>query len=177
MRFATPKNTLKEKVGSGGIPEERIKRAEEVIEKCDVGFSSYIHKSVEVMCDIIATEHTDDLSETKRQLLIKEVMTMKAHGKMFSFPLVSALSNEVLQIFDIAQRVNADLIDIIKVYIYKAYSLSRITKFKVIAMKQGKVLPKRYAQPADAMFKNTDKYAYAALLTSCNLAKISSLFG
>ena len=117
MRFATTKNTLKEKVGSGGIPEERIKRAEEVIEKCDVGFSSYIHKSVEVMCDIIATEHTDDLSETKRQLLIKEVMTMKAHGKMFSFPLVSALSNEVLQIFDIAQRVNADLIDIIKVYI------------------------------------------------------------
>ena len=130
MKYSNPPNSLKEKVGSGGIPAERIERAETVIAESKAEFSTYIQQAVKDLAQVSTISLDDDIW-AEREDYTKIVMSMKAHGKMFGYPLVTALSYEVLQVLDVCEKFNADMLDILLAY---KQSLKLIADNKMVQM-------------------------------------------
>lgn len=114
MKFIHPPNILKSKIGSGGIDEQRLARAEKLIEEGDIGFPEYILQQREILLESIAVVSKE--TDTALEQLLLPVMSLKAHGKMFGYNLVSELSIDVLHLLEHIKVLNQDSLDILAVY-------------------------------------------------------------
>lgn len=115
--FTTPENTLKEKVGEGGIPAYLIKKCQEYLESNPVDFAPYARRFLERLELIRKDVDTKNINDEKALAeILNIVMQLKSNGSMFHFQLVSMVSDVMLHFLENVQNVNSDFLEILGVY-------------------------------------------------------------
>lgn len=118
-RFIVPPNALKEKVGEGGIPADRLTKAQNFIRDNVVDFSPEGKKHLAALSELIAQSKASTNGKTAEALcekIVIEVMQLKAHGGMFHYGLISLISDVVLQFLEKVKTLDLDVIAIVTAY-------------------------------------------------------------
>ncbi len=117
VRFITPPNTLKTKVGHGGIDKALIKKSQKLIENVEINFLPYAQDFIKKF-SIAIKEAIKDSSdfEATRESLVAPIMQLKANGGMFRYILVSDIADIALQFLDNLSEINKDGIDVLKAH-------------------------------------------------------------
>lgn len=114
---------LQLKAGTGGFTPDKITKANKVIEDNTADFSEISNDFLVKLLDGIRKAKAGaGKQEELLANLIKPVMSLKAHGKMFKFELVSSLADIVLGFLEHVKELDADVIDIVEAH-HKTLSL------------------------------------------------------
>lgn len=115
--FTMPPNTLKIKVGEGGIPAYVLKRCQEYLESNPVDFTPHAVRHLDQLKDVRAQmEKTAIDHETAKIRLTNIVMQLKSNGSMFHYQLISMISDVMLRFLEKVERINQDFMDIFGMY-------------------------------------------------------------
>lgn len=110
----TPPNRLKEKVGSGGIDEAVLVKAQELLENNTVDFRPIALMLVDVLHETIADAKSGALKgEDAINAMLYPAMQMKAQGAMFHYPLISEICNILVNFLETVPDIDKDVIDIV----------------------------------------------------------------
>lgn len=117
-QFIKPINTLKAKVGSGGLTDEILDRAQTLLEENTVDFAPLADMYLDsLMVGInFAKEKTKDPAQDKEEiinLIISPVMQLKANGGMFKYNLVTSIANKLIQFLEVIDEPDMQVIEII----------------------------------------------------------------
>ena len=118
VKFITPPNRLKMKVGGGGIPEERIQRAQEVINNFEMDFRPEARK-LAITLDKATNDAIQSIKSKKvfnKEKMIHPVMQLKANGGMFKYCLLTDVADICLQFMEAVHDFNTEAIEIIKAH-------------------------------------------------------------
>lgn len=118
VRFIRPPNTLKEKAGSGGVPESLIRQAQTVIEKFESDFRPEAESLIKALAAALkdAEAAVSGGQAFNRDVLVAPVMQLKAGGGMFKYELISDVADICLQFMENVAEYNADTFDVIKIH-------------------------------------------------------------
>jgi hypothetical protein len=110
----SPPNRLKEKVGSGGIDEAVLVKAQELLERNTINFEPIATMLIDLLSDAIADTKSGDLKgEASIEALIYPAMQLKAQGSMFHYPLVSDISHILVNFLETVENMDRDVLDIV----------------------------------------------------------------
>ncbi len=114
--FITPPNNLKKKVGSGGLSEEILEKAQALLENNTVDFQPLADMYLEnLMSGIEYTKNAG--SEDDREYIITTMlypaMQLKANGGMFHYPLVTTISDRLIQFLEVIEEPDTEAIEIV----------------------------------------------------------------
>lgn len=117
VRFMTPPNTLKQKVGSGGLDPLVIARSQDIIDSFEIDFMPYAQRYLEQLeaHTTKAIESNDNSPELKGKISVP-VMELKANGGMFHYELLSDVANIALRFLDAIDELNKDALEVIKAH-------------------------------------------------------------
>lgn len=109
-----PPNRLKEKVGSGGIDEKVLSKAQELMENNTIEFNPIASMMIDVLHEAIADAKTGALTgEAAIEAMLYPAMQLKAQGTMFHYPLVSDISNTLVNFLETVGMADKDVLDIV----------------------------------------------------------------
>jgi len=109
-----PPNRLKEKVGSGGIDETVLIKAQELLENNSIDFKPIAQMLVDLLHEAIADVKSGGLKgEQAIEAMLYPAMQMKAQGSMFHFPLISEISNILVNFLETVDNTDKDVMDIV----------------------------------------------------------------
>lgn len=110
----SPPNRLKEKVGSGGIDEKVLYKAQELLEKNTIHFEPIANMLLDLLSEAIADAKSDATKgEEALNAMIYPAMQLKAQGSMFHYPLVSDISHILVNFLETVEDVNREVLDIV----------------------------------------------------------------
>lgn len=110
----SPPNRLKEKVGSGGIDEKVLSKAQELLEKNTIHFEPIANMLLDLLSEAIADAKSDATKgEEALNAMIYPAMQLKAQGSMFHYPLVSDISHILVNFLETVEDVNREVLDIV----------------------------------------------------------------
>jgi hypothetical protein len=110
-------NTLKQKVGSGGIDPKKLARAEKVIAENNVDFSSAATLILERLAGRMrAVEDGRTKGRAAVESLAGSVMELKAGGGMFRYPLVSEIAGGALNFLETLQDVDKEALEVMEAH-------------------------------------------------------------
>lgn len=115
--FINPPNYVKEKVGSGGLSEQILLKAQQILEENRIDFAPiaemYLHSltlAVEKARHISGTEGDHEMTISS---MIYPTMQLKANGGMFHFPLVTLLADKQVQFLEVIATIDDDVIELL----------------------------------------------------------------
>jgi hypothetical protein len=114
--FIFPPNTLKAKVGSGGIDERLIEKAQKMIEESKVDFIPIGHRYLISLQEGVRTTQAkrgmvDD--ESLIATMLYPAMQLKANGGMFGYPLVTSVAARLIRFLEHIREPNDDAIEVV----------------------------------------------------------------
>lgn len=115
-KFTNPPNKLKQKVGSGGIPERLVDQGQGFIEENDIDFLPFANeylREVKRHLNIIRNTENKEEQITSFDKITQNIMSIKAHGGMFNYPIMSDIADIALSFLEGAETRNEDLYKII----------------------------------------------------------------
>ncbi len=118
-KFYTPPNTLKIKVGSGGLAKNILAQAQQLLEENNVDFEPIALNYMEALRRGLDHAYNPKTEASNHELmsgLINPIMQLKANGGMFDYPLVSKISDKMITLIETAKQPDSDLQDIIQAY-------------------------------------------------------------
>ena len=117
-KFITPPNYLKVKAGGGGIPEERLERAQLAMDDFKSDFRPEALKMVENLSagTTGALKALKDGKAFEKDKMIFPIMQLKANGGMFKYQLLSDIADICLQFMEAVNDFTPEAIDIIKAH-------------------------------------------------------------
>lgn len=130
--FINPANSLKAKVGSGGLSEAILNKAQELLENNTVDFFplgemylATLVKGIEKAKDA----HPDDDQEYIISSMLYPAMQLKANGGMFHYPLVTKIADRLIQFLEVIEKPDPEAIEITQGFhtTIRAVVLGRIT--------------------------------------------------
>lgn len=109
-----PPNRLKEKVGSGGIDESVLTKAQDMLENNTVDFKPIALMLVDVLHDSITDAKSGSIKgEEAIESMLYPAMQLKAQGGMFHYPLISEIANILVNFLETVTDTDKDVIDIV----------------------------------------------------------------
>ncbi|NBX66931.1 MAG: hypothetical protein EBQ96_08050 [Proteobacteria bacterium] len=115
-----PPNALKAKVGSGGIDEKLIVKAQKIIEETKVDFlpigQRYLKSLEEGLSTTKANRGRMD-EEALIATMLYPAMQLKANGGMFGYPLVTAVAARLIRFLEHINDTNDDALEVINAYV------------------------------------------------------------
>ena len=109
-----PPNKLKEKVGTGGLDERVISRAQQLIESNTEDFRPIAATLIDLLETEIAKAQSGHLKgEAAIEAMIYPAMQLKAQGAMFKYPLVTDISGTLVGFLEVIKEVNKDALEIV----------------------------------------------------------------
>ena len=110
----SPPNRLKEKVGSGGIDETVVNKAQELLERNTIDFEPIANMMLDLLADAINDAKAGNIKgEEAIETMLYPAMQMKAQGTMFHYPLISDISHILVNFLETVNTMNRDVIDIV----------------------------------------------------------------
>ncbi len=117
--FIRPPNTLKAKVGSGGVSETILAKAQAVLENNTVDFRPLAEMYLENLLkgvDKARTLTQKDDRENVISHILYPAMQLKANGGMFHYNLVTKIADKLVQFLEVIEELDLAAIEIILAY-------------------------------------------------------------
>jgi len=109
-----PPNRLKEKVGGGGIDETVLNKAQELLENNTVDFKPIALMLVDLLHEAISDAKSGTTQgEEAIEAMLYPAMQLKAQGGMFHYPLISEISNILVNFLETVTDTDKDVLDIV----------------------------------------------------------------
>ena len=112
--YIRPRNVLKEKVGSGGLSEDILNKAQALLENNTVDFlplgEIYLNKLMAGIEKAKNRRPTDDLEYCISNMLYP-AMQLKANGGMFHYPLVTVIADKLIQFLEVIETLDLEALD------------------------------------------------------------------
>jgi hypothetical protein len=130
--FIRPPNTLKAKVGSGGLSANILDKAQALLENNAVDFMPLaelylgsLMRGVENARNVILVEDPEPLIAQ----ILYPAMQLKANGGMFHYQLVTRAADKLIQFLEVIENPDEDALDIVIAFhsTIRAIVLGRIT--------------------------------------------------
>lgn len=115
-KIVQPKNTLKEKAGSGGFREEDLQKAQEALNNNEVDFKPIAKKYLQLIKEALAQHKLENDSENLYAKLMDSLMQLRAQGSMFNYPSISILADVVVDLMDSLHKVDETIIEIVQAF-------------------------------------------------------------
>lgn len=117
--FIKPPNMLKAKVGSGGLNEAILDRAQKLLEQNTYDFAPladiYLNSMMKGIIRGRAPEKDDD-----NELLIANILypcaQLKANGGMFHYPLVTKIADRLVQFLEVIETLDKESLEIAEAF-------------------------------------------------------------
>ncbi len=117
--FIKPPNLIKAKVGSGGLADSILDRAEKLLEQNTVDFAplAEIYLS-RMMSGIERAENPkkDDDSEFLIAGIIYPCSQLKANGGMFHYPLITRIADRFVQFLEVIETTDEAVLEIARAF-------------------------------------------------------------
>jgi hypothetical protein len=114
-----PPNTLKAKVGSGGISDDILEKAQTLLENNAVDFQPlaelYLTSMTRGLDAARSAINNDDL-EPMIANIIYPAIQLKANGGMFHYQLVTKIADKLIQFMEVIEGLDKDALEIISAY-------------------------------------------------------------
>ncbi len=114
--FINPPNNLKAKVGSGGISDNILNKAQELLENNTVDFQPLGEMYLEALSKGIEAAKNKDEDYDQEYVIssmIYPAMQLKANGGMFHYPLVTKISDRLIQYLEVIENADIEAIEIV----------------------------------------------------------------
>lgn len=130
--FIRPPNTLKAKVGNGGLSDDILDKAQSLLENNSAEFApladlylTSLMRGVEMARKATQSDDTENLIA----YIIYPAMQLKANGGMFHYPLVTRAADKLIQFLEVIERPDDDALEIVVAFLttIRAITLGKIT--------------------------------------------------
>jgi len=114
--YIKPPNTLKAKVGSGGLSEEILEKAQKLLENNAVDFQPLAEMYlVSLMRGIDAANNNQEDRDNERLIagMLYPAMQLKANGGMFHYHLVTRIADKLVQFLEVVEEADIDAVEIV----------------------------------------------------------------
>lgn len=130
--FIHPPNTLKAKVGSGGLSEEILTRAQALLESNASEFGPLADLYMASMMRGIESARNAKQNDDQEGLIayiLYPAMQLKANGAMFHYPLVTRSADKLVQFLEVIEKPDEDALEIVVAFLttIRAITLGKIT--------------------------------------------------
>jgi hypothetical protein len=110
----SPPNRLKEKVGSGGLDDAVVNKAQELLERNTIDFEPLANMMVDLLTEAVADAKAGTVKgEEAIETMLYPAMQLKAQGTMFHYPLITDISHILVNFLETVTRMDRDVIDIV----------------------------------------------------------------
>jgi len=129
--FIKPPNLLKAKVGSGGLGDDILIKAQELLENNAVDFLPLAEIYLAALLN--ALEHArKNQGEDAEHLITKMIypaMQLKANGGMFHYPLITSIADRLVRFLEVLEVPDVDALEIVDAYhtTMRAVILGKVT--------------------------------------------------
>jgi len=117
--FFNPPNMLKVKVGSGGISEDILNKAQALLEHNTIDFRPLGEMYLDVLIKAIEQARTPPKGMEPDNVianLLYPAMQLKANGGMFHYPLITSIADKLIQFLEVIERVDNENLEIIMAF-------------------------------------------------------------
>ena len=114
--FIKPPNMLKQKVGSGGLSDEILDKAQKLLEENSVDFEPLANMYLgSLMQGIEMAKGYTPADDTEQVIanMLYPAMQLKANGGMFSYSLVSKISDKLIQFLEVIEEPDIEAVEIV----------------------------------------------------------------
>ncbi len=114
--FIRPPNTLKNKVGSGGLSEEILDKAQALLENTTVDFRPLGEMYLDSLMKGIERAQSAGKNAEPEEIIAGMIypgMQLKANGGMFHYPLVTRLADRLIQFLEVIEEPDKDAVEIV----------------------------------------------------------------
>lgn len=111
-----PPNTLKAKVGSGGISDAILDKAQALLENNVVDFQPLADMYLQALMKAIENaqvNHDKQDTETLIAGMIYPAIQLKANGGMFHYPLITTMADRLIQYLEVIVEPDLDALEIV----------------------------------------------------------------
>ncbi len=141
--FITVPNTLKAKVGSGGLDDRIIERAQELLESHAQEFAPLADLYLSKMKKAIDNAKSSNLNNNDMESMINDILVpcvqLKANGAMFNYPLVTKIADKFAKFMEVIDRLDNQVLDIASAF-HATIKIVISGKIEGDGGKQGKAL-------------------------------------
>lgn len=117
--FMTPPNIIKTKIGSGGVANEILDKAQKLLENNTVDFGPmaeiYLEKIMNGIKAVESSSYVDD-SEYLISLMLYPAMQLKANGGMFHYQLVTIIANTMIEFLEVIEEPDEEALDVVRAF-------------------------------------------------------------
>lgn len=127
-----PPNMLKAKVGSGGISDAILDKAQALLENNTVDFQPLADIYLLTLMKAIETAQMDHEKQETENLIaamIYPAVQLKANGGMFHYPLITIMSDRLIQYLEVIVEPDLDALEIVLAFhtTIRAVVMGRVT--------------------------------------------------
>ncbi|MBP7722733.1 MAG: hypothetical protein KA155_09380 [Alphaproteobacteria bacterium] len=117
--FIKPPNMLKTKVGSGGLSDDILNKAENLLENNTVDFQPLAEMYLAGLMKGIELAKESDPNDDQEYVISRMLypgMQLKANGGMFHYPLVTRIADKLIQFLEVIERVDIEVVEIVMAF-------------------------------------------------------------
>ena len=114
--FIMPPNTLKAKVGSGGLSDEILIKAQELLENNTVDFQPLAEMYLNALMNGINSARDAEKDSDPEPLIagmLYPAMQLKANGGMFHYALITITADKLVQFLEVIIKPDADALELV----------------------------------------------------------------
>lgn len=116
-QLINPPQRLKEKLGSGGLDKSIIAKAQQQLESNTVDFKPIGAHLLGMLDKTLQDIHSGKLrGKAAVKSLLYPVMELKAQGTMFHYPLITDISDTLINFLETVTEVNSDVLSLVNGY-------------------------------------------------------------
>jgi hypothetical protein len=113
-QLVTPPNLLKQKTGSGGFDPAALAKAQDALENNKVDFKPIAVPLVALLKETIENVKAGSLKdEAAIESLLYPTMQLRAQGSMFHYPLITEVSDILVNFLETVADIDKDALDIV----------------------------------------------------------------
>ena len=117
--FMTPPNILKAKVGSGGLAEDILNKAQALLENNNVDFGPLAEIYLEKVANGIEAAKKAKPSDDPEDIIgmmLYPTMQLKANGGMFHYELVTKIANTLIQFLEVIEKADQEAVEVVSAF-------------------------------------------------------------
>jgi hypothetical protein len=117
--FIKPPNMLKTKVGTGGLGDEILTKAQDLLENNTIDFQPLADMYLNTLLkgiEMAKESDPDDDQEYVISRMLYPAMQLKANGGMFHYPLVTRIADKLIQFLEVIEHADVEAIEIVMAY-------------------------------------------------------------
>ncbi len=127
-----PPNTLKAKVGSGGISDAILDKAQALLENNVVDFQPLAEMYLQTLMKAIeSAQAQSDKEQGEEQIasMLYPAVQLKANGGMFHYPLITVMADRLIQYLEVIVEPDLDALEIVLAFhtTIRAVVMGRVT--------------------------------------------------